>query len=415
MTNSQEIFKTGRDFRELARYVTIKAVQGPIRGAWRRWNWLKGRRDVLFIGYAQGDLGLGQTFRNNVVAAVNAGVRVSVYPFQKGVETRQIAPFRPELYDTTHTYRVNFIEVAPDQVPVVRRCVPNRMTLASYNILRTFWELPAAPVEWRPMLDWVQEIWAPNAFVADALKSVFPRKITIIPTVVDTGGVSFKDRKAFGMEAGRFYFLFSFDYFSSPYRKNPLGTLRAFQEAFPARTENVGLIIKSTGTIEKHSQYHNAILEAASSDARIIVIDQSIDRNDMLSLIRASDVYVSLHRSEGFGAGMAEAMSLGRIVIGTDFSGNTEFLTHQTGFPVPCRLRPVEPHEYNWSAGQVWAEADIPAAAAIMRYVAAHPGLCAQRALAGQALVKSRYSAEAVGIAIKRRIDEIANNRPAGF
>jgi glycosyltransferase involved in cell wall biosynthesis len=127
----------------------------------------------------------------------------------------------------------------------------------------------------------------------------------------------------------------------------------------------------------------------------------------MLGLIRASDGYISLHRSEGFGMGMAEAMSFGRVVIGTNFSGNVGFLTSDTGFPVPYTLRPVEPWEYRWASGQVWAEPDVKAAAEIMRLVIERPDLAATRTRAAKALIEAKYGLQAIGLKIKRRIVEI--------
>lgn len=375
--------------------------------AWFSFDRMEWRPGVLFIGYAEGDLGLGQSFRCNVTAALLAGVPLAVYPFRVGVETRLSGPFLPECYDTTHVHDINFIEVAPDQTPVVFENLDPRLTHQSYNILRTFWELPQAPEAWRPMLKGVHELWAPNDFVADAFREIFPGKIAIIPPAVDTGNGPFERRETFGMEPDRFYFLFSFDYFSSPYRKNPAAVLRAFQEAFAGRADRVGLIIKSIGSVEHFPEIKSVFLEAAKHDPRIIVIDKSLSRNEMLSLIHASDAYISLHRSEGFGSGMAEAMSLGRVVIGTDFSGNTEFLTPETGFPVPYALRRVEPHEYHWSSDQCWAEPHVAEAAAIMRLVIDRPDLTAERTRAGQALMKAKYAPEPVGLAIKRRIEQI--------
>ncbi len=366
------------------------------------------RRGVLFIGYAEGDLGLGQSFRNNVVAAKQAGVPLAIYPFRAGIETRLIEPFMPALYATRRAYGLNFMEVAPDQVPVVFRRVGPKLTRGGYNILRTFWELPQAPADWRRMLCGVDEIWAPNDFVADALKAVFPGAISIIPPCVDTGEGPFDGRDAFAMDPDRFYFLFSFDYFSSPYRKNPVAVARAFRRAFASGDENVGLVIKSIGAIDLHPDTAQALFEFAAQDSRIIVIHRTLERQPMLSLIHACDAYVSLHRSEGFGAGMAEAMSMGKIVIGTDFSGSRDFLCDATGFPVPFALRDVEAHEYPWSEKQAWAEPDEDAAAAIMRQVADHPAIAAERARAGQYLVREKYGSRAVGESIRRRLTEIA-------
>jgi hypothetical protein len=113
--------------------------------------------------------------------------------------------------------------------------------------------------------------------------------------------------------------------------------------------------------------------------------------------------------------GMAEAMSFGRVVIGTNFSGNTCFLTTETGFPVPYTLRPVQPWEYNWASGQVWAEPSVTAAAEIMRLVIEQRDLAARRARAAKALMESRYRPDVVGLKMKQRIAEIEarmNKRP---
>jgi glycosyltransferase involved in cell wall biosynthesis len=104
---------------------------------------------------------------------------------------------------------------------------------------------------------------------------------------------------------------------------------------------------------------------------------------------------------------MAEALGLGRIVIGTNYSGGTDFLTEKTGYPVPYVLRPVLQHEYPHSAGQVWAEPDVTAAVEIMRNIAANPSEAFVRAAAGRTLICERYSLEAVGRLMRARLIKV--------
>jgi glycosyltransferase involved in cell wall biosynthesis len=366
---------------------------------------LEHRKGILFIGYAEGDLGLGHTFRNDLLAAAHTKLPFAIYPFSIGIEARRIGSFMPERYDKTHAYDVNIIQVAPDQMPEVLRSVDSRITYYTYNVLRTYWELPRAPKAWRQMLKEIDEIWAPTSFVANSFRHAFSGPINLMPTTVEVGDGPWKGRDQFGMEPGRFYFLFSFDYFSSPYRKNPLGALEAFQRAFPDKKENVGLIIKSIGNVDDYPNIKETIGNASAADPRIQIIHKSLPYNEMASLIHAADVYLSLHRSEGFGMGMAEALSFGRIVIGTNFSGNTDFLTEQTGFPVPYTLRPVEPYEYLWNTEpQVWAEPDLKEAARILRQVFEAPDLALKRAKAGQMLIRQKYGVGEVGRAMKERL-----------
>jgi glycosyltransferase involved in cell wall biosynthesis len=368
----------------------------------------KGRRNgVLFIGYAEGNLGLGQAFRNNLQAAQTVGLSFGVYPFRVGIETRLLGPFMQERYDEVHPYDLNVIVVAADQIPNVLNSIDGRLLHNSYNVLQTFWELPGAPVAWRGVLSSINEIWAPNKFVADAFRPLFSGPITIIPPVVHVGEGPFPSRDHFGLDAKRFYFMFSFDYYSSPYRKNPVGAIEAFQRAFCKGSENVGLIIKSNGSVQTNCDVRAAVSRAADADPRIIAIEKSMSRAEILGLTRACDAYVSLHRSEGFGMGIAEAMSFGRVVIATDFSGSTDFVTPQTGFPVEFTLRRVAAHEYPWSNKQVWAEPDTNSAASAMERIWRFPELAWERANAGKRLVQQRYGMIAVGEMMKGRIDRL--------
>jgi glycosyltransferase involved in cell wall biosynthesis len=130
-------------------------------------------------------------------------------------------------------------------------------------------------------------------------------------------------------------------------------------------------------------------------------------RADILALSASVDCFVSLHRSEGFGLGMVEAMALGKSVIGTDFSGNTDFLTVETGYPVPYQIRLVGKGEYPHHTGNSWAEPDVRVAAEIMRSVASGADDARVRALRGQAYVRQHYSSEFVGRLVAARLQEL--------
>jgi glycosyltransferase involved in cell wall biosynthesis len=361
------------------------------------------RNGVRFIGYAEGGLGLGEVFRASLAAAATTAIPFAIYPLRAGIETRLLAPYMPERYDHVHAYDVNIIAVAADQLPIVYRAIHPSLFENSYNIFMTYWELPGAPEEWRQNLTHIDEIWAPNDFVGKSFAHIFSGSIVVMPPAIPEPSNTFPARAYYGMRESRFYFLFSFDYYSSPFRKNPLAVIEAFRTAFPVGQENVGLIIKSIGSGERYPEIQAAIRDIAK-DPRVILIDRNLSRDDMLGLIHASDVYISLHRAEGFGLGMAEALSLGRIVIGTNYSGNTDFLNESTGYPIPYLLRPVQDHEYPYARGQVWAEPDEAAAVEIMRNIVANPLEAKARAAAGRTLVCQRYSLETVGRLMQARL-----------
>jgi glycosyltransferase involved in cell wall biosynthesis len=366
------------------------------------------QRDILFIGYLEAGMGLGQSLRSLVRSVAGAQLPFVLFPYRRGVETRLAGPFMEHLYDRKRRHCINVFEMAADQVEAAFREIGRWKYSQSYNVLRTYWELDKVPPHWALMLRRIDEIWVPNLFVASAFRDVFSGPIHVIPPAVDVDEKGDFARDHFGLDADKFYFMFSFDYFSYTARKNPLGVIRAFQAAFPTSGSfNVGLVIKTVGTSFSVSEITSAILAAARTDQRVKVISSMLSRSEMLSLLDHIDCYVSLHRSEGFGLGMAEAMALGKPVIGTAYSGNTEYLTDRTGFPVSYHLRPVLSGEYIDSDGQSWAEPDDVAAVEAMRHVVEDREDRERRAATGKAYVGYHYSLERVGEVASIRLRNI--------
>jgi glycosyltransferase involved in cell wall biosynthesis len=135
------------------------------------------------------------------------------------------------------------------------------------------------------------------------------------------------------------------------------------------------------------------------------LIEDTLPREVLLDLYRACDAYVSLHRCEGFGRGIAEAMLLGKPVIATAYSGNLDFCTPDTALLVPATTRKVRPGDYPEAQGMDWAEPDVEAAAEAMRRCALAgwqpEGTAVQR-------VADTYSAQQVGHNYRQRLECLA-------
>jgi glycosyltransferase involved in cell wall biosynthesis len=369
---------------------------------------LTARRDsVLFIGYAEAALGLGEVFRNMLTALDSAGMPFAIYPFSKDVETRRIGPFLESRYDRHDVYDINVAHMAADQLPYYFSELKKQVKGSRYNILQTYWELAEAPLAWRPLLERIDELWVPNSYVANAFRPIFDRKITVVPACINVTRKHSYARQYFGLDDNRFYFIVSFDYYSQTARKNPLGVALAFGYAFPDTEMKVGLLIKSVGPGELDPTVSQELKNLSTIDKRVITLDRSIGRDEMLSLIYDCDCYVSLHRAEGFGVGMAEALALGKPVIATDYSGNRDFLTERTGFPVPFSLRKLMPGEYPMGEGQSWAEPDLEVAIRHMRTVFADRWEREGRCSRGKQYIEDHYSGRVVAKVIMDRLGEI--------
>ena len=377
----------------------------------KKFGLLSRKDSVLFVGYAEAALGLGESFRNMLRALDSAGMPFAIYPFSKDAESRLIGPFLDDRYDRDGVYDINVVYMQVNKLPYYYSELRKQLTGARYNILRTYWELAEAPLAWGALLEPIDELWVPNSFVADAFRRIFDRTITVVPVCINVDRKRRYGRRHFGLDDRRFTFLFSFDYYSASTRKNPLGVVQAFQYAFLNQEIEVSLLIKSTGPKELDATASQQLENLSTLDPRITIWDQSLSRDEMLSLIDNCDCYISLHRSEGFGLGMAEALALGKPVIATDYSGNRDFLTADTGFPVPFSLRKLMPGEYPMGEGQSWAEPDLRVAIEQMRAVFANREERQTRAARGERYIEEHYSGEIVAKIVQDRLDDIRGGK----
>lgn len=364
----------------------------------------------LLIGYFETGFGLGEHVRGLASAFAAAGIEFSAYPYNGfSQRARDETPWA-QRYDVDNVHAVNIFCMAADQTANARKIIGARHFDNSYNILIAPWELPNVPSSWRGDLGFFDEFWAESRFVADAFRPVFAKPLVIVPPCIDVPDDVRADRRKFGLDPRRFYFHFAFDFNSRPGRKNPGAVLRAFDAAFGA-SDDVGLVIKTSGPRDRFPAEREALAAAARRDSRITISHGAWPRADVLALLASVDCYVSLHRSEGFGLGMAEAMTMAKPVIATAYSGNADYLTAETGYPVPYTMQPVGHDDYPHAAGNAWAEPDVAAAAALMRTVAADPASARAKGLKGQAYVREHYGPKAIGAMAAARLREIQARR----
>jgi glycosyltransferase involved in cell wall biosynthesis len=248
------------------------------------------------------------------------------------------------------------------------------------------WELPSLPEDWRFGCDRVDEVWVPSRFCADAVRKSFAGPIRIIPHPVDVEGVAHVERRR-----DRFTALTIFNMASGFERKNPIASVRAFKQAFGADPA-ARLIIKVVNPhhYPKGMEMLQAVVDGA---ANIDILTEVIPRKQVMNLIAGADAVLSLHRSEGFGMLAAEAMLLGTPVIATDWSATAEFVTEDTGIPVPYRMvAAVDPQGCSHDPAQSWADADINAAAAGLTRLRDDPDFAARLGRQGRETAHRQFS-----------------------
>jgi glycosyltransferase involved in cell wall biosynthesis len=231
-----------------------------------------------------------------------------------------------------------------------------------------FWELEHIPQPMRSAVDLVDEIWAGSRFVTGAFAAVARVPVHHVPIPVPRPVSSDRERASFPPLADvgdRLVFGVVLDHFSVTARKNPIGAIRAFTQAFRP-DEGPVLVIKTMNGDHRWPQ-HQEVVAAANGRPDIRVWDAHLARADHMAFIRSLDALVSLHRSEGLGLHLAEAMWLGTPVIATRYSGNLDFMDDACSILVDAGMVHVEGGEGVYPAEAMWADPDIDQAAAAMR------------------------------------------------
>ncbi|MBS0241291.1 MAG: glycosyltransferase family 4 protein [Proteobacteria bacterium] len=269
---------------------------------------------------------------------------------------------------------------------VGRRIVRNKFIVGYWH-----WELPEAPPAWQPGARLVHQIWTPSHFTAGAcakLSGAIP--IHILPHPIaerlpDQASVRARD------VARPFQVLTIFNAASSIARKNPVAAIAAFRRAFGADASS-RLIIKSSNL---DTAARDELASAIAGQPNITLLEGIFSDSEMDRLYAEADAVLSLHRSEGFGLLVAEAMLRGIPAIATDWSATSEFLDAATGFPVPFALVPaIDPQGIYAHPDLSWADADIEAAAAALMRLKADPALAQRIGEAARSHALSLWSAD---------------------
>jgi SAM-dependent methyltransferase len=255
-------------------------------------------------------------------------------------------------------------------------------------------------------LDLVSEVWAVSEFSRAAIASVTSKPVFAVPHAIVPPDVSPAiDRTVLGLPQDRTLFLFCFDLLSVMERKNPLGLIDAYTRAFTPR-DGATLILKVINGDQRVPDLERLRL-AVADRPDILLIDHYLDADMLAGLVNVADCYVSLHRSEGFGLTMGEAMALGKPVIATAYSGNLDFMDSDTAFLVGWSEGAVPAGCSPYPEGAVWAEPDLGEAARLMRYVHEHPEEAREVGRRAQEAVSSRHSVMQRAEFVRQRFDAI--------
>lgn len=350
--------------------------------------------------------GLGEAARSTIRTLEAAGIDFTLNDVQP-TAAHDNGDGSSYAFSDENPYPINIVHLNPDAVLRLPPEFSLKYFRDRYNIGVWLWENLDFPSRWYPVFDYFDEIWTPSTLCLESISLVAPIPVVKVPLSIELRTPSIT-REQFGIPGGQFVFLFVFDFCSFFKRKNPQAIIEAFLRAFGASGEGPLLVIKSANA-EVDPPTYEALKHAAKDSANILFIDQMMSRDEIEALIYNCHCFVSLHRSEGFGLTIAEAMYFNKPVIATGYSANMDFMRPSNSFPVNYELRPVaDVKETNaYTSGGTWAEPSVPHAAQLMRAVFDDQERARMIGLEAGKDIRCELSPTAVAEIVKVRLERI--------
>ncbi len=364
--------------------------------------------DVRYVGFLGEASGFGVAARAHLAALDGAGVDVAARAvlFDPRGHLRD-APFDApldRLVRRSHAHRAVLVHSTPLALPLLREA-------GRLNIGVTVWETEALPAHWDAPVRTMDELWVPSEFSARAFRQATARPVHVVPHPVVAPPPG--PRRFPGVPDDLFVFLAIFEWQD---RKNPEGVVRAFRRAFGGRRD-VALLLKVGSRLGADHGETLRLIERLTptgipfrTPPVFAVLQDALPPAAVAQLYRRADAYVSLHRAEGFGLCMAEAMAAGLPVIATGWSGNLEFMDGTTAFLVDHRLVAARQRQFRGDdpfRGMRWAEPDRDAAVDALRACVDQPSLRTRIAAAGQARVAAELAPSRIGALMRARLEAL--------
>ena len=359
---------------------------------------------VNLIGSIRAQTGLGQSTRLVADILEESGENYVIHDF--------FVPPGPRMGDHTHDlkvsedmpYDVNIFHINASEFTIAFINMGKQVWDHRYNIAYWLWELEEFPEEWLGCIDLVDEIWTPADFITNTLKKYTDKPVVTLPYCVEAPVSEEFDRAFFNLPKDIFLFLMMFDSGSIMERKNPDSVFAAYREAFGIDNDRVGIVVKINEYSQKDITYINKALEGYKN---VYILSDTLTKVQVNSLIKAVDVFVSLHRAEGFGLVLAEAMIVGTPTIATNWSANTEFACSDAACLVDYKMIEIDRDIPPYKKGYHWADADIAQAAGFMRRLYEDEEFYQNIADNAKRYVASRLNMERSTGIVKERLENI--------
>ena len=364
-------------------------------------------KGITFIGDVRAEIGLGQSARLVVGEIAKSCVPFTVYQVDMDGHLQANDHSCDEVISQTTPYGINLFHINPYELGVLYSQLGKEVWQKRYNIVFWLWELQEFPEEWKACFPLVDEVWTPSEFTSASIRKVIDVPVVTIPYAVKAPINAVYDRHYFHLPEKQILYLAMYDCNSTIGRKNPMGAIEAYKQAFPLETDGAsdhGLVLKINNVREEEL---GILKEALVGYENVYFITDTLSKLEVNSLIASVDVFVSLHRAEGFGLVMAEAMLNETVCVATDWSSNTEFMNEDVACMVPCKLVTIEQGDTQYRTGYHWADPDVAVTAEYISKLYLDKEYRLRKAELAKKYIEDKLSMEQATRLIRERVEHI--------
>jgi glycosyltransferase involved in cell wall biosynthesis len=360
---------------------------------------------VNVIGFINGEFGLGEAIRLLIKAMKKADIPVALLNYDVHTYHQHNDSSYTD-FTTEAPYPINLVLLGPSEASKVITFFPDvELFKNKYNIYYLNWESEYFPPDYVENIKLYDEIWVPSNYCKDVISKLVDKPVTVVHYPIEIETIEDEESKSF-YDTSAFNFLFMFDYNSTLERKNTLNLIDAFEKAFGKNDKSVCLTIK-TSKSTRFQKDKEKLMNKINGFENIKIVEKIFEKNTLHNIIKGCDSYISLHRSEGFGLTMAEAMFFAKPTIGTGYSGNLEFMTNENSFLVDYEMAKAGVDYANYDKNTIWSEPNVDHAATLLKKIKENSNSVSKIALKGQATIKDDFSSQKIGNYIKNRLQTI--------
>lgn len=348
-------------FRNIREFLDAKEIQSIGKQTRDPFNKLEYPIGINLVGMFTEDSGLGQSTRLVAKEIERSDIEHHFIEFYVPEYTIQSNDSFKDKLTNEYKYGINLIHVNMDDFSYFYK--HNKDTFQGhYNIAYWLWEVSDFPEKWIPLINQLDEVWTPAEYVSESIRKVTNKPVRTIPYSVEAEYDEKYDREYFHLPNDQFLVLMMYDFNSISERKNPKGCIEAFKKAY-SKEDNVGIVIKISHADENEFEQLKQLLDGYN----VYFIDKILTKVEVNSLIHDVDVYLSLHRAEGFGLVLAESMLMKTATVASNYSANTEFQTKENSCLVDCSLINVGQDIYPYKKEYVWGDPNIEQASEYLK------------------------------------------------